>query len=274
MMTREERITTWAFGLCFALVFGLLARAQTIGTGGGGAGTPGGSSTQFQYNNAAAFGGAAGFTWDNVNQIATLAPAAFTASQSALSITPTWNNAGVAFPGALLVNATNSASTAASLLLDLQIGGTTEFNVNRGGNVTALGGVTANTFSTATGQYLQFGNRVYIDSPADAQFRINNNAGTRAAILPGGTAVPTLSGCGTSPSIDAASTSLAGEVTEGTTATGCVITFVPVLSNKPFCIVTSQSQLVSFAYTTSTSAITVVNTSASGDIIDYHCIIH
>ena len=58
----------------------------------------------------------------------------------ALSITPTWNTTGV-IDAALLVNATNTASGAASKLLDLQIGGTTQFNVDKTGLTTSLGGV-------------------------------------------------------------------------------------------------------------------------------------
>jgi hypothetical protein len=39
------------------------------GNGGGGNGTPGGSNTQVQYNNAGNFGGDAGFTYDSINNI-------------------------------------------------------------------------------------------------------------------------------------------------------------------------------------------------------------
>ena len=58
----------------------------------------------------------------------------------ALSITPAWNTSGVV-DAALLVNATNTASGAASKLLDLQVGGSTQFNVDKTGLTTALGGV-------------------------------------------------------------------------------------------------------------------------------------
>ena len=58
----------------------------------------------------------------------------------ALSIRPIWNTTGVV-DAALLVNATNTASGAASKLLDLQIGGSTQFNVDKTGLSTSLGGV-------------------------------------------------------------------------------------------------------------------------------------
>lgn len=39
----------------------------TLNAAGGGGGTPGGSTTQIQYNNAGAFGGSANLVWDNAN---------------------------------------------------------------------------------------------------------------------------------------------------------------------------------------------------------------
>jgi hypothetical protein len=55
-----------------------------------------------------------------------------------LHITPTWNTTGVV-DAAILVNVTNTASGTGSLLLDLQIGGTSEAKVDKSGNFTALG---------------------------------------------------------------------------------------------------------------------------------------
>ena len=50
------------------------------------------------------------------------------------SWTQTWNNAGVTFT-ALKLDVTNTASAAASLLLDLEVGGVTQFSVRRDGRV-------------------------------------------------------------------------------------------------------------------------------------------
>jgi len=41
--------------------------AQWAQAGGGGGGAPGGSNTQLQYNNAGAFGGTSGFTWNGID---------------------------------------------------------------------------------------------------------------------------------------------------------------------------------------------------------------
>lgn len=82
---------------------------------------------------------------------------------------------------------------------------------------------------------------------------------------------PTISSCGTSPST-ARGTDTAGEVTEGTTATGCTITFANSgYTAAPYCVVGLQTQQVAFSYSISTTAITVTNTSASGDKINWVC---
>ncbi len=63
-----------------------------------------------------------------------------TTSNPVLSLAQTWNAGGVTFTG-LLFNATNTASATASLLLDLQVGGTSQFKVDRTGIVTAQSAV-------------------------------------------------------------------------------------------------------------------------------------
>jgi hypothetical protein len=67
------------------------------------------------------------------------------ANGSFQTLTGTWNGAGITFPGAFLVNITNTASNVGSLLMDLQVGSTTKFNVSETGNVVAAGAVTAGT---------------------------------------------------------------------------------------------------------------------------------
>ena len=78
----------------------------------------------------------------------------------ALSITPTWNTTGVV-DAALFVNVTNTASGAASKLIDLQIGGTTEFNVDKTGLVSATAGyasgATPPTVTAGTGGVVGIG---------------------------------------------------------------------------------------------------------------------
>jgi hypothetical protein len=86
-----------------------------------------------------------------------------------------------------------------------------------------------------------------------------------------GATAPALTSCGTSPSI--AGSDFAGTVTMGTgSPTGCVITFNTAYSAAPHCVVTSESQLTSFAYSTSATAITTVQTGTSSNKVDYVCV--
>jgi len=72
------------------------------------------------------------------------------------ALVDTWNASGTTFT-AVKMNVTDTASAAGSLLLDLQVGGTSQFRVSKGGRVTAqtltigLGGQTAVSTNTALG---------------------------------------------------------------------------------------------------------------------------
>jgi hypothetical protein len=107
---------------------------------GGGGGTPGGSTLQLQYNNVGAFGGMSGTSWDDTNRSLTMTGATVTANHPVLDMTQTWNNVAVAFTG-LRLNVTNTASAGfggnnfAPLLVDLQIGGVSQFLVDRLGQI-------------------------------------------------------------------------------------------------------------------------------------------
>ena len=76
----------------------------------------------------------------------TVATATQTTSQPILDLAQTWNAGGVTFTG-LKTNITDTASAAASMLLDLQVGGTTQYNVSKAGAVTQVG---STTYTTAT----------------------------------------------------------------------------------------------------------------------------
>jgi hypothetical protein len=51
-----------------------------------------------------------------------------------INITATWNASGTTFDAPLFVNVTNTASASGSLLADLQVGGASQFYVDKGGN--------------------------------------------------------------------------------------------------------------------------------------------
>jgi hypothetical protein len=79
-----------------------------------------------------------GLTFDATNNALTVGGATVTTSNPVLNLSQTWNDAGVTFTG-LKFNATSTASAAASLLMDLQTGGTSQFKVDKSGNVTTTG---------------------------------------------------------------------------------------------------------------------------------------
>lgn len=114
-----------------------------------------------------------------------------------LSITPTWNTSGIV-DAALLISVTNTASGTGSKLLDLKVGGTSEFNVDKTGLATALAGLSTGTNAPAvtcgTGGCIGFAEGtaevtcvntnvdcIHADSTAHA-FKVSYNGGTAYAI--------------------------------------------------------------------------------------------
>jgi len=116
-------------------------RADGTWAAPGGSGSPGGVSGNVQYNNASAFGGMGGTTWDETNRsLAIVGATLTTASHPIFDMSQTWNDAAVAFT-ALKLNVTNTASDAASLLMDWQVGGTSLASIDVGGNGVFTGSV-------------------------------------------------------------------------------------------------------------------------------------
>ena len=121
-------------------------------------GTPGGSDTQIQFNDGGAFGGDSGLTFNKTTKALSLSSAtnasalavtgfSLTGSnaQSLFDLAGTWNTTGT--PTALKLNVTDTASNAASLLMDLQLGGASRFSVSKAGVV----GVPAGGANGSTG---------------------------------------------------------------------------------------------------------------------------
>ena len=88
---------------------------------------------------------ASGDTYSAPRAIA-MTPETLTGSSatSALSIAQTWNTTGT--PTALQLNLTDTASNAASLLMDLRRGGVSQFNITKFGEVTSANFVAASEF--------------------------------------------------------------------------------------------------------------------------------
>lgn len=108
---------------------------KTLATGSA---SPGGADTNVQFNNAGAFGGSSEFTWDDTGKVLTVtgnavvAQGTITSSEIGISHTVEWNDAVTPFT-AIQSNVTDTASGSASLLLDLQVTGSTAFSVRKDG---------------------------------------------------------------------------------------------------------------------------------------------
>lgn len=84
-------------------------------------------------------------------------------------------------------------------------------------------------------------------------------------------ATPALTSCGTgSPAV--VGNDLTGTITMGTSATGCVLTFAVARNSAPNCLVTWQATpLASQSYAVSATALTLTQTSTSGNKAAYYC---
>lgn len=131
--------------------------AITIAASGGG--TPGGSTTQVQYNNAGAFGGISGVTTDGTRMTAST-------TIGVGGATPSTSGAGITFP------ATQSASTDANTLDDYEEGSWTPVFQATSGSI----GATA--YSSRFGFYTKIGNVVTIEMSV-----VMSNLGSWSSIL-------------------------------------------------------------------------------------------
>lgn len=125
--------------------------------------SPGGSTTQVQYNSSGSFAGNSGFTYNATTNSLTIGGATLTTSAPALNITQTWNASGVTFTGSL-INITDTASANGSKLLDVQLGGTTYFKVVKNGPGNGITVKDGHGFFTAGGNgwYMSIGSTVAV----------------------------------------------------------------------------------------------------------------
>lgn len=176
-----------------------------------------------------------------------------------------------------LVNANAGASASMGYLIN---SGTSQtYYIKTGSSFTTVGmlrqdggyiqegGAGGFSLFTSVNQPIYFG----VNSAQVAQFTSTLATFAMAPSFTGTAPTPTGTG---SPTMASGSTDTSGEVTSGTSATSVIITFATAKSNAPFCTVTPQTQLLAFAYTISTTAITITQTATSGEKIDYFCAQH
>ena len=93
-----------------------------------------GTNTQVIFNNSGVLAGATGLVYDTATGRVGIG---VTSPTSRLDIAETWNSSGTTFTGVKL-NVTDTASNAASKLIDLQVGGSSMFNVTKTGKAVAV----------------------------------------------------------------------------------------------------------------------------------------
>jgi hypothetical protein len=135
-------------------------------------------------------------------------------------------------------------------------------------NSTLIQFTAAETLSgTANGSYILFGTTKPATLTRTNVLKLDGYAHLGYTL-----AAPAPSSCGGgSPAVTSGSTDAAGEVTEGTTATACTITFANAFAAQPFCTVSPEQLSVAFTYSVSVSAISITNTSASGNKYSWVC---
>ena len=119
--------------------------------------------------------------------------------------TATWNSSGVTFTG-FKQTITDTASTAGSKHIEFFTGATSEFKIDKAGNVVANG-----YFQSGGPLYINGGNKGGITAGADGVFEVFNNAGTDFARLQfGGTtsSFPAIARSGTTAIFELADASL------------------------------------------------------------------
>ena len=95
-------------------------------------------------NNALGYTGSAAIVNGQAINIAT---GAVTTSSPVINLSQTWNNASTVFTG-IVSNITNTASSSSSKLLDLQVGGVSQFSVTQAGGI-AIAGITGSSACTS-----------------------------------------------------------------------------------------------------------------------------
>jgi len=93
----------------------------------------------------------ANLTWDNTIKVLSVIGNVLTGSTSTgiLNLSQTWNTSGS--PTSILLNVINTASGASSKLMDLQISGSSQFNIDKSGNLFTFGSASINKITKPSG---------------------------------------------------------------------------------------------------------------------------
>ena len=197
----------------------------------------------------------------------TLTGATITTSQPVLDLAQTWNAGGVTFTG-LKLNATDTASAAGSLLMDLQVGGTSRFNIGKSGLVTfattggtmTIGpaGIDVGTFGLLKVAAISFGgsNDLQIGRRTGANLRL----GTSDAAAPVAQTLSVQSVVAGTTNTAGANLTITGSQGTGTGAGGSIIFQVALAGSSG----TAQNALSTALTISSTTDATFANAVSAG----------
>jgi hypothetical protein len=112
-------------------------------------GVPAGADGQLQYNASGSFGSNSGIVVDYQNNSLSITQSSLSTSKPALNTQSTWDEFGVTYTN-WFANVLDVASNTNSMLLDLQVGGSSKFSIDKSGGVTTTGTVSASAMQTTS----------------------------------------------------------------------------------------------------------------------------
>lgn len=162
----------------------------------GSVGPIGGANTQVLFNDSGVTAGDSDLTWDKTNNFLTVigslginvaSPIAKldildtalagsgSLAGSLINLAQTWNTTGI--PTAIKLNVTDTASSASSLLMDLQVDGVSKVQITKTGSINTESGRIAVGLSTSYSGFYRNGNNLLFATAGQEKLNISTGAG-------------------------------------------------------------------------------------------------
>ena len=106
-----------------------------------------------------------------------------TTSTPVINIAQTWNNSGTNFDAPIFENITNTASGSSSVLMDLQVGGVTQFNVTKNGTAEVNNLLSGGYLRAGSGSAIYWNGHTALSQVGDGALEISNYLQTNNSIL-------------------------------------------------------------------------------------------
>lgn len=150
-------------------------------SGLGGGGTPGGSTTQIQYNNAGAFAGSSNLTWDNTNRYLTIGT--WQIGNAEAYIRGPGPNSSTVGVGLTILGSTatsNTSTAGGSITLRAGDGSTAGGTNNHGGQISITGGNASASYGNGGNVNITAGSAVF--NSVQSAGSVNITAGTGSTL--------------------------------------------------------------------------------------------